>query len=153
MSVDYLLHESAAGYAIFEVVHQSDVVGNRMKEVQDAVQDLAKFGKMVKLVSFAPFAGAAMALDNANEISEGIASQFLLDLLEVNLPKSGKKQKVSLGVSERYVKAQFCPSPCFFRDNGAHACLDGRYFYSPSSAIFHHGFDTNVLKLFHRAIT
>ena len=109
MSVDYLLHESAAGYAIFEVVHQSDIVGNRMKEVQDAVQDLAKFGKMVKLVSFAPFAGAAMALENANDISEGIASQFLLDLIEVNLPKSGKKHKVTLGVSERYVVASLCP--------------------------------------------
>ena len=103
MSVDYLLHESAAGYAIFEVIHQTDAIGNRMKEVQNSVQDLAKFGKMVKLVSFAPFAGAAMALDNANEISEGIASQFLLDLLEVNLPKSGKNQKITLGVSERYV--------------------------------------------------
>lgn len=71
MSVDYLLHESSVGYAIFSVVHQADTVGNRLKEVQDSVQvfavtpvgdhhtnmlqDLAKFGKMVKLVSFAPF--------------------------------------------------------------------------------------------------
>lgn len=74
MSVDYLLHESSVGYAIFQVVHQPDTVGNRLKEVQDSVQvsrnqkkilgiyeifdfsqDLAKFGKMVKLVSFAPF--------------------------------------------------------------------------------------------------
>ena len=72
MSVDYLLHESSVGYAIFQVVHQADTVGNRLKEVQASVQvrlfdstlqnrplirsqDLAKFGKMVKLVSFAPF--------------------------------------------------------------------------------------------------
>lgn len=74
MSVDYLLHESSVGYAIFQVVHQPDTVGNRLKEVQDSVQvfcvdkeellseeiitfiqDLAKFGKMVKLVSFGPF--------------------------------------------------------------------------------------------------
>jgi nucleolar protein 56 len=74
MSVDYLLHESSVGYAIFQVVHQPDTVGNRLREVQDSVQvfcvdreellseetltffqDLAKFGKMVKLVSFAPF--------------------------------------------------------------------------------------------------
>ena len=54
-NVDYLLHESSVGYAVFQVVHQADAVGNRLKEVQDAVQDLAKFGKMVKLVSFAPF--------------------------------------------------------------------------------------------------
>lgn len=38
MSVDYLLHESSVGYAIFQVVHQPDTVGNRLKEVQDAVQ-------------------------------------------------------------------------------------------------------------------
>lgn len=54
-SIDYLLHESAVGYAIFQVVHQPDSVGNRLKEVQDASQDLAKFGKMVKLVNFAPY--------------------------------------------------------------------------------------------------
>lgn len=38
MSVDYLLHESSVGYAIFKVVHQVDTVGNRLKEVQDSVQ-------------------------------------------------------------------------------------------------------------------
>ena len=64
-------------------------------------QDLGKFGKMVNLVSFAPFSGAAQALENANDVSEGIASQFLLSLLEVNLPKGGKKHKVTLGVSDR----------------------------------------------------
>lgn len=54
-AVDYLLHESSVGYAIFQVVHQADTIGNRLKEVQDASQDLAKFGKMVKLVNFAPY--------------------------------------------------------------------------------------------------
>lgn len=38
MSVDYLLHESSVGYAIFQVVQQPDTVGNRLKEVQDSVQ-------------------------------------------------------------------------------------------------------------------
>jgi nucleolar protein 56 len=54
-AVDYLLHESSVGYAIFQVVHQPETIGNRLKEVQDAGQDLAKFGKMVKLVNFAPY--------------------------------------------------------------------------------------------------
>jgi nucleolar protein 56 len=54
-NIDYLLHESSVGYAIFQVVHQADTIGNRLKEVQDAGQDLAKFGKMVKLVNFAPY--------------------------------------------------------------------------------------------------
>ena len=52
-----------------------------------------------KLIS--SFRGAAQALQNANEISEGIASEFLLSLLEVNLPKSGKKNKITLGVADK----------------------------------------------------
>ncbi|MCJ1331526.1 snoRNP complex protein nop56 [Thelotrema lepadinum] len=101
MSVDYLLHESSAGYAIFKVSHQVDTVGNRLAEVQNSIQDLSKFGKVVKLVSFAPFSGAAHALENANEISEGIASEYLRSLLEINLPKASKKNKVVLGVSDK----------------------------------------------------
>lgn len=52
-----------------------------------------------KLISL--FRGAAQALQNANEVSEGIASEFLLSLLEVNLPKSGKKNKITLGVADK----------------------------------------------------
>ena len=47
--------------------------------------------------------GAAQALENTNDISEGIASEYLLSLLEVNLPKSGKKNKITLGVAERNI--------------------------------------------------
>lgn len=43
------------GYSLFKVVHQPESVGNRLKEVQDGVQDLSKFGKMVQLQSFLPF--------------------------------------------------------------------------------------------------
>lgn len=52
---DFLLFEGPMGYAVFKVAHQADTVGNRLKEVQDGVQDLAKFGKMVQLSSFLPF--------------------------------------------------------------------------------------------------
>ena len=52
---DFLFFESPMGYSLFKVVHQADSVGNRLKEVQDGVQDLAKFGKMVELTSFLPF--------------------------------------------------------------------------------------------------
>lgn len=44
MSVDYLLHESSLGYAIFKVAMQADTVGNRLKEVQKNAADLAHFG-------------------------------------------------------------------------------------------------------------
>lgn len=43
------------GYSVFKTVHQVDTVGNRLKEVQESVQNFAKFGKMVHLVSFVPF--------------------------------------------------------------------------------------------------
>lgn len=52
---DFLLFEGPMGYSLFKVSHQADTVGNRLKEVQDGMQDLAKFGKMVDLVSFLPF--------------------------------------------------------------------------------------------------
>jgi len=54
-AVDYLLQETSVGYGIYQVVLQPDTIGNRLKEVQEAAQDLSRFGKMIKLVSFAPF--------------------------------------------------------------------------------------------------
>jgi len=65
---DFLLQESPMGYALFKVKHQQDTVGNRLKEVQDATTDLAKFGKMVDVVSFLPFEYALTSwkLNNAN---------------------------------------------------------------------------------------
>jgi nucleolar protein 56 len=64
MHVDYLLHESSVGYAVcffypparsvtpltslqvFKLAMQADTIGNRLKEVQDKVQNLATFGNM-----------------------------------------------------------------------------------------------------------
>ncbi|KAF2219991.1 hypothetical protein BDZ85DRAFT_321949 [Elsinoe ampelina] len=101
MSVDYLLHESSVGYAVFKVTMQADSIGNRLKEVQQQSTELSKFGKMVSLVSFAPFTGASQALENANDISEGLVSPFLRTVLEAALPKPGKKSKVSIGVTDK----------------------------------------------------
>jgi nucleolar protein 56 len=56
---------------------------------------------MVELVSFAPFQGATQALQNANDISEGIASNYLKTVLEANIPKPSKKAKVVLGVADK----------------------------------------------------
>jgi nucleolar protein 56 len=53
--IDYALYEGPVGFAVFKVVHQADTVGLKLKETQDAVNDLSKFGKMVKLVNFTPF--------------------------------------------------------------------------------------------------
>ncbi|KND86804.1 Nucleolar protein 56 [Tolypocladium ophioglossoides CBS 100239] len=115
--IDYALFEAPVGYAVFKMVHQADAVGLKLKEVQEAATDLSKFGKMVKLVNFTPFDGHADAINNINEVSEGICTDFLKSVLELNLPKtSGKKSKVVLGVSEKglagAIKAEFPGLEC-----------------------------------------
>jgi nucleolar protein 56 len=69
--VSHVLFESSSGYAIF-TVNLQDEVGARQKAVQASIQDLAKFQKMVTLLSFSPFKSAAHALENANDVSEGV---------------------------------------------------------------------------------
>jgi nucleolar protein 56 len=86
---------------VFKVVLQPDTIGNRLSEVQKAVQDLDKFGKTVELVGLAPFQGTQDALQEINDISEGILSDFLRATLETNLPKAGKKKTITLGISEK----------------------------------------------------
>lgn len=100
-TVDYLLHESSVGYAIFKVAAQPDTIGNRLKEVQAKQDDIAHFRKLVDLVSFSPYEGAEAALSNINDVSEGICSDYLRATLESALPQSGKKQKVTLGVADK----------------------------------------------------
>ncbi|EKG16914.1 hypothetical protein MPH_05895 [Macrophomina phaseolina MS6] len=111
MSVEYLLHESPVGYAVFKVKLQPETIGNRLKEVQQKVKDLATFGKTVEVQGFAPFQGAAQALENQNDISEGICSDYLKSVLEMHIPNPGKKNKVTLGVQEKNlagsIKANF----------------------------------------------
>ena len=115
--LDYLLFEEATGYGIFKVLIQQDEVASRMEEVQAASNDLGKFSKMVELVSFAPFKGAAQALENANDISEGLMSDYLKSVLELNLPKSSAKNKLSLGISDKNlgpsIKESFPYVDCF----------------------------------------
>ena len=98
--IDYLLHESALGYALFKVVHQQDTVGLHLKEVQAAQTDLAKFGKMVQVQAFAPWRNAADALENVNSVSEGIMTDYLKSTLEMNLPNS-KKSKIVIGLADK----------------------------------------------------
>ncbi|KAI8627184.1 Nop-domain-containing protein [Xylariaceae sp. FL1651] len=98
--VDFLLHESATGYALFKVVHQQDAVGLRLEEVRKAGQDLSKLGKMITLVSYAVWRSAAEALENIHSVSEGLMTDYLKSTLELNLPQS-KKSKIVLGVADK----------------------------------------------------
>lgn len=95
-----LLFESAYGYALFEKL-ESDEIGQSLDEVQAAVTDLAKFGKIMKLKAFMPFKNAAHALENINDVSEGICNETLKSFVEMNMGKSAKKGGCNLGVSDK----------------------------------------------------
>lgn len=62
----------ATGYALFERV-ASEEIGQGVDAVQAAILDLEKFGKSVKLKSLLPFKSAAEALENCNDVSEGVS--------------------------------------------------------------------------------
>ncbi|KAI0903514.1 pre-rRNA processing nucleolar protein-like protein Sik1 [Ustulina deusta] len=98
--IDYLLYESATGYAIFKVVHQQDDIGLRMDEVKTAADDLSKLGKMISLTSYAVWRSAAEALENIHSISEGLMTDYLKSTIELNVCAS-KKSKIVLGVADR----------------------------------------------------
>ncbi|KAJ1656923.1 Nucleolar protein 56 [Dispira simplex] len=96
----YVLFETASGYALFER-KQMEEIGSKLDSVQDAVQDLGQFRKLVSLASFVPFKSAADALENANDVSEGVVSETLQAFLEMNIAKAAKREDVELGVGER----------------------------------------------------
>jgi len=100
----YSLFEHATGYAVFKVISQEDI-GALLPEVQEAVTDLEKFGRVVKLVAFSPFKTAQNALENMNAVTEGMAHDDLKVFLEANLPTGKKKKKVCLGVSDAKIGA------------------------------------------------
>lgn len=117
MSVNYILYEAPMGYGVFQVEHQADSIGLRSKETQAAIDDLARFGKMVKLLNFTPFTTGKEALGEINMVSEGQMSDNLKSILELNLPKtSGKKSKVTLAVAEKnlasMIKSTFTGVDC-----------------------------------------
>ncbi|OAX32119.1 hypothetical protein K503DRAFT_805490 [Rhizopogon vinicolor AM-OR11-026] len=75
---------SASGYAVFDVkLHEN--IGSRIKSVQDSIDDLSN---------------AAEALENINDISEGIVNEHLKSLLELNLSKPKKGSNTIFAVSE-----------------------------------------------------
>ncbi|GLI58543.1 hypothetical protein VaNZ11_000287 [Volvox africanus] len=97
----FVLYESAVGYGLFEVI-EFDEIGQAVDKVQEAVSDLARFGRIVKLVAFKPFPSAADSLEQINAISEAQLTEELKNFLELNLPKvkAAKKAKFKLGVFE-----------------------------------------------------
>merc|ERR1712167_41970 len=99
--VNYLLFETASGFALFERTESEDV-GKKLEEVQQSTTDMKRFGKTVKLLSFLPFKSAENALECQNAASEGLLHDYLSNFVATTLPsaKPGKKSKFVLGVSE-----------------------------------------------------
>ena len=97
----FLLYESASGYALFERA-ESEQIGAMTPEVIATQTDLARFSKLVRMKAFVPFVSAEQALENQNDISEGILNETLRGFLEHNLDKAkpGKLTKYSLGVTD-----------------------------------------------------
>ena len=103
-SLTHILFETASGYGIYNVQNQDEVAG-KSQALQEAIANYSQFSKMVTLASFLPFTSAAQALENANDVSEGVLNPHLKSLLDLVLPDGGKKSKgqsaVLLGVIER----------------------------------------------------
>ncbi|WOO83835.1 Nucleolar protein 56 [Vanrija pseudolonga] len=104
-SLTHVLYEGASGYSLFTVNLQEEIAA-RSKQLQDAVNDYNQFNRMVTLASFFPFTSAAQALENANDISEGVLNPHLKSLLNLVIHSEGskgnkKQSPVLLGVAER----------------------------------------------------
>jgi len=85
----FVLHEAAAGYALFEVVSFEEI-GALLEGA--SMGDLDRFSRAIKLKAFQPFDGAEDALASINAVSEHSCTDGLHDFLEMNLPKIKKKK-------------------------------------------------------------
>jgi nucleolar protein 56 len=92
----FTLLETAAGYALFEVVAFEEI-GSLLEDSMDTVTDMKRFGRAVKLKAFTPFESAQDALENANAISEHAMTGTLHNFLELNLPKVSKSKCKTAG--------------------------------------------------------
>jgi len=97
----FTLLETAAGYALFEVVAFEEISSSlgASQSQQDAVTSLPLFSRAVKLKAFQPFSSAADALENINAISEHAMTESLKSFLEMNLPSVSSKKKKEGSVS------------------------------------------------------
>jgi len=97
----FILFENASGYSLFRV-KEEHVVGTDTAEFAKSLQSISTFGALVSLVSFSPFSSAANALENAEDIVNGICSADLEQFLRVNLlTANAKAGAVELGVGDK----------------------------------------------------
>ena len=106
-----MLFETAYGYTLFERL-ESDEIGANIETVINTMQDISKFGRVIKLQAFLPFKNAAEALQNINDISEGMVSETLRIFLETNLPKAKKSSKGSDGGKKEKKSSSYVLGVC-----------------------------------------
>eukprot|EP00300_Choanocystis_sp_HF-7_P030337 c39154_g1_i1.p1 GENE.c39154_g1_i1~~c39154_g1_i1.p1 ORF type:complete len:534 (-),score=173.96 c39154_g1_i1:137-1738(-) len=102
MALKFLLFESSSGYALFER-DESEEIGELTPEVLQSIGEFTKFNKLVDLKAFSPYTSAENALENLNDVTEGILNDSLKAFLETQglaKSKGSKKSKVQLGVSD-----------------------------------------------------
>uniref|UniRef100_T1I424 Nucleolar protein 56 n=3 Tax=Rhodnius TaxID=13248 RepID=T1I424_RHOPR len=102
----FVLFEHAAGYGLFKV-KEFEEVGMLLPQVESSVPDLKRFNQVVEIKAFNPFKTAASALENINNISEGLMTEELQLFLEKNVPKGGKGK---LGVGDQKLAATISDS-------------------------------------------
>lgn len=95
----FVLYEHAAGYGVFKV-KEFEEIGMLLPQLEAAVNELGRFKSVVSLVGFLPFKTAVTALENMNAISEGLVPEELQHFLDITVPKSKKKNKITLGVAD-----------------------------------------------------
>jgi nucleolar protein 56 len=93
-TVLFVLHESAVGYSLFEVV-AFDEISSLIENATSTVTDLSRFSRAIKLKAFTPFVSAIESLENANAISEHGMTNTLHNFLEMHLPKVKSKKTSS----------------------------------------------------------
>ncbi|XP_029678861.1 nucleolar protein 56 [Formica exsecta] len=81
MSNLFILFEHATGYVLFRV-KEFEEIGMLLPQVEQSVTDLSRFRSIISFVGFAPFKSGLEALENINNISEGIVSEYLKVFLD-----------------------------------------------------------------------
>jgi len=122
-----VLYETAAGYGLFEVtgIDQIEILSPKF---QKSITEFDKFSTVCKLKSFCNFSTREIALENQNDVSEGILNNLLLEFLEQNLRKN---DSVSVADTSLYNSMDKITSFKVQKDNLSLEMLRGIRFHFP----------------------
>jgi len=84
--MDYILFETAPGYALFKV-NEAEDIGSMVETMQESMQNFQTFSNVVSLAAFLPFHTAEQMLDNMNALSEGVLTEDLRGFITTYVPR------------------------------------------------------------------